>query len=90
MVPQTTTTGKPVFHYGWLYDEHGIFCQLDEHLSFRTDATETWQDLDYTTLQTYGVMNGRVDLADHQQVLDGHRVHKTSRTLQPARPVASA
>ena len=82
-VPETQASRKaPIAFYGWLHEQHGIFLQADGVVSFRDSATETWQPVDLPTLTTWTVLNGRVDLADLQQLLDGDRVYTCSRTLQ--------
>lgn len=80
-VTQTPTTRKPILYYGWLRDEHGIFLQHHGVVSFLDDLTETWHEVDLPTLTTWAVLNGRVEVADHQQYLDGDRVRRCSRTL---------
>jgi hypothetical protein len=82
-VLETTTTRKPaIAFYGWLYDAHGIFLQVDGEVSFRDSDTQTWRAVDLPTLTTWAVLNGRVDLADAQALLDGDKVYTCSRTLQ--------
>jgi hypothetical protein len=80
---ETTPPRKPaITYYGWLHDTHGIFLQVDGTVSFRDSTTETWQDVDLETLTRWAVLNGRVDLADTQALMDGDKVYVTSRTLQ--------
>jgi hypothetical protein len=81
---QTTARKTPIAFYGWLHDAHGIFLQADGMVHFRTDDTQTWQPVDLPTLTTWAVLNGRVDLADAQALVDGDRVVTCSRTLQAA------
>jgi hypothetical protein len=80
----TPTRKTPIAFYGWLHDAHGIFLQADGLVHFRTDDTQTWQPVDLPTLTTWAVLNGRVDLADAQALVDGDRVYNCSRTLQAA------
>ena len=79
---ETAIRKTPIAYYGWLHDQHGIFLQAGGEVSFRTSETQTWQPVDLETLTTWAVLNGRVDLSDMQQLLDGNRVYKCSKTLQ--------
>jgi hypothetical protein len=81
-VPETPTARKPRAFYGWLHDAHGIFLQAGGEVHFLSSDTHTWQPVDLETLTTWAVLNGRVDLSDMQQLLDGNRVYKCSKTLQ--------
>jgi hypothetical protein len=82
-VTQTTTARKaPIAFYGWLHETHGVFLQAGGEVSFRNSDTHTWQPVDLETLTRWAVLNGKVDISDMQQLLDGNRVHKCSKTLQ--------
>jgi hypothetical protein len=83
-VPDAPGTRKPIAYYGWLHDTHGLFLQVDGHVSFRDSTTETWQDVDLETLTRFACLNGRVDLLLLADLLDGDRVYRCSRTMQPA------
>lgn len=84
MVAATTETRNPIAYYGFLRDVHGIFLQADGVVSFRASDTELWQEVDLLTLTRDAVLNGRVDLAELQQTLDGDRVYTCSQTrMQP-------
>lgn len=84
MTDTTPRHKTPIAYYGSLYDEPGIFLQVDGSVSFRDHATEQWRPVDLPTLTTWAVLNGRMDLADVQLLADGNRAHRCSRTLQRA------
>lgn len=77
------TRKSPTAFYGWLHEQHGVFLQVHDGVAFRDDETHTWQPVDLPTLTTWALLNGRVDLADMQQLLDGDRVRRCSQTLAP-------
>lgn len=84
MVANTTPTRKtPIAYYGWLHDQHGIFLQVDGAVSFQDSTTHLWQEVDLPTLTTWATLNGRVDIADGQALIDGDKVYTCSRTLTP-------
>jgi hypothetical protein len=84
-VPDAPGTRKPaVAYYGWLHDTHGIFLQHDGQVSFCDSATATWQEVDLEMLTRFACLLGRVDVADTQALVDGDKVYRCSRTLQPA------
>ena len=81
-VRETQSQSKPIAFYGWLHDTHGVFLQANGTVSFRDDDTQCWHEVDLHTLTTWAVLNGRVDIADMQYLLDGDRVYRCSQTLQ--------
>lgn len=72
MVPATPQHRNPIAYYGWLRETHGIFVQVNGVVHFRASETDTepWQAVDLTTLTTWVVLNGRLDLMALQQRRD--------------------
>jgi hypothetical protein len=81
---QTPHHKAPIAYYGFLHDTHGIFLQADGVVSFLNSTTQLWEEVDLETLTRWAVLNGRLDIADVQHIMDGDRVRRCSRTVQVA------
>ena len=80
-VADPTAPRKPRAFYAHLSDTWGIALRTAAGtVHFQADATGTWQDLHDADAARL-TLHGRVDIADAQQLLDGDRVRKCSRTL---------